>query len=308
MTSSEDAGPGTTTPSGTTWADGMTISVSTTIPAGATVTIAKGATVTIGAGVTITVAGTLTAATNAAHAKLTGTGWAGIVVSQGGTLSLDSVDISGASDPMAVTGTATYANGTITAPTTPIDVEIGGALTLTGVTITGSLGYSHVAGNLTATQLDYDSNGNEGVTIANAASVVKITSSKFHGTSDVGGDMISVNACASLTMTYSSIVGCHCAYHFNEITSFDLENMDLHGDSYGFMMYGSDPTTGTRVFKNSNVETMAAAGIDELGTNGAITVSGVYFDSSSKLALTDQEITVTAPAKSALPATMVGPQ
>jgi hypothetical protein len=109
-------------------------------------------------------------------------------------------------------------------------------------------------------------------------------------------------------MTYTSIVGCHCAYHFNDITSFDLENMDLHGDSYGFMMYGSSPTSGTRVFKNSNVETMAAAGIDESGTNGAITVSGVYFDSASKLALTDQEITIASPAKNALPTTSVGPQ
>ena len=120
--------------------------------------------------------------------------------------------------------------------------------------------------------------------------------------------MISVNACASLTMSYTLITACHCAYHFNEITSFDLENMDLTGDSYGFMMYGSSPTSGTRVFKNSNVESMAAAGIDELGTNGAITVSGVYFDSSSVLQLTDQEITIASPATAPLPATSVGPQ
>ena len=318
-TSSSSSGGGTSTGAGsssgggtmtesTTWTDGTTISTSTTIPAGATVTIAKGATVTVGAGVTITVAGTLSAETNTTHAKLTGTGWTGIVVAAGGTLNLDSVDFTGAADPMAVTGTATYANGTITAPATPIDVEAGGSLTLTTVTITGSTGYSRVNGNLTATALDYDSNGNEGVVIGGTTSVVKITGSTFHGTSVDGGDMISVNACASLTMTYTSITACHCAYHFNEITSFDLENMDLHGDSYGFMMYGSDPTTGTRVFKNSNVETMAAAGIDEAGTNGAITVSGVYFDSSSKLDLTDQEISVTASAKTALPATMVGPQ
>ena len=54
--------------------------------------------------------------------------------------------------------------------------------------------------------------------------------------------------------------------------------------------------SGTRVFKNSNVETMTVDGISELGTNGAIIISGVYFDSSSKLSLTDQEITVSSPA------------
>jgi hypothetical protein len=109
-------------------------------------------------------------------------------------------------------------------------------------------------------------------------------------------------------MTYTAITGCHCAYHFNDIVSFDLENMDLHGDSYGFMMYGSSATSGTRVFKNSNVETMAASGISEDGTNGAISVTGVYFDKSSPLQLSDQEITVSQAATSALPATEVGPQ
>ncbi len=187
-------------------------------------------------------------------------------------------------------------------------VEIGGSLSMTGSSIAGSLGWSRINGNLTLSHFDYASNGNEGVTIANAASVVKIDNSNFHGTGDDTADMIVSDACASLTMTYTVITGCHCAYHFNDITSFDLENMNLNGDSYGFMMYGSEPTTGTRVFKNSNVETMAVAGIAEAGTNGAITVSGVYFDTSSKLDLTDQEITVSDPSSAALPSTEVGPQ
>ena len=302
------SGGGSTISADTTWADGTKISASTTIASGVTVTIAKGATIAVASGVTITVSGTLTAAASAAHAKLTGTGWTGIVVAKGGTLTLDSLDFSGASAPMDVSGTATYSNGTITAPTTPIDVETGGSLTMTTVTITGSLGFSRINGSFTASHLDYDSNGNEGVTIGDPTAVVKVDNSKFHGTSASGGDMITSNACASLTMTYTSIVGCHCAYHFNNITSFDLENMDLHGDSYGFMMYGSSPSSGTRVFKNSNVEGMAVAGLSESGTNGAITVSGVYFDSASKLQLSDQEITVTGAAPGPLGATQVGPQ
>ena len=74
------------------------------------------------------------------------------------------------------------------------------------------------------------------------------------------------------------------------------------------MMYGSSATGGTRVFKNSNVTTMAVSGISESGTNGAITVSGVYFDTSSKLQLSDQEITVSGAATGPLPTTSVGPQ
>jgi hypothetical protein len=286
----------------------MTITESTVIASGVTVTIANGATINVSAGVTITVEGTLTATTGTPHAMLTGTGWTGIVVPAGGTITADSLDITGASTPMDVTGTATYDNGTITGPTVPMLVEVGGALSMTGSTITGSLGPSRINGNLTLSKLDYDRGTGEGVEIMNAASIVKIDNSTFHGANDTSGDMIISNACASLTMTYTTITGCHCAYHFGEITSFDLENMNLYGDSYGFMMYGSSATSGTRVFKNSNVETMAAAGISEENTNGAITVSGVYFDSSSPLQLIDQEITVVSPASAALPSTEVGPQ
>ena len=302
------AATGNTISADATWANGMTISEATTIAAGVTVTIAKGATINVAAGVVITVAGTLTATAGTPHAILTGTGWTGMVIPAGGTITADSLDITGAATPMDVTGNATYDNATITGANTAIDVEINGTLSMTGATITGTLGESFINGAFTASHLDYERGPGEGVQIANAASVVKIDNSTFHGTGDVAGDMIISNACESLTMTYTAITGCHCAYHFGGITSFDIENMDINSDSYGFMMYGSSPTAGTRVFKNSNVETEAAAGIDESGTNGAITVSGVYFDTSSKLQLTDQEITISDAATSALPATSVGPQ
>lgn len=274
-------------------------------------TIAPGATISVASGATITVLGTLKATTSTSHASLSGAAaatWAGIVVGVGGTLNADSLDIKNATNPIDVKGTATYAHGTITAPTVPIDVEKGGSLTFDTVTITGSAGFSKINGTFTASHLDYDSNGNEGVTIADPTAVVKIDNSTFHGTSPNGGDMIVSNAAASITLTYTEITKCHCAFHFNGVTSFDLENLNLHGDSYGFMMYGSDPKAGTRTFKNSNVETMATCGISETGTNGAIAVSGVYFDSSSALQLSDQEITVSNAATSALPATTVGPQ
>jgi hypothetical protein len=273
------------------------------------VTIAPGATIHVASGVAITVQGTLTATTSSTHAQLTGTSWTGLVIASGGTLTADSLDFTGASAPIDVSGTATYSNGTINASAQPILVETGGSLTVNHVNAVATTGKSLVAGNFTASYLDYDRGaGDEGITFAGTSSVVKIDNSTFHGEDDVTGDMIIVNACASLTMTYTTITGCHCAYHFNGIDSFDLENMNLTGDSYGFMMYGSSTSTGTRVFKNSNVETMAAYGIDEIGTNGAISVEGVYFDSSSKLQLSDQEVTVSGAASAPLPATSVGPQ
>jgi hypothetical protein len=306
--SSSGSSSGSAVSASTTWADGMTISEATTIPAGVTVAIANGATITVSAGVAITVEGALTATAGTPHAIMTGSGWKGIVIPSGGTITADSLDITGAHTPMDVSGTVTYDNGTITAPTVPLLVETSGSLSMTGSTITGSLGSSSINGALTLSKFDYDANGNEGLTMGDPSAVVTIDNSNFHGNGPSTADMLVTNQCASLTTTYTVITGCHCAYHFNNITSFDLENMDLHGDSYGFMMYGSSPTGGARVFKNSNVETMTVDGISELGTNGAISISGVYFDSSSKLSLTDQEITVSSPASSPLPGTEVGPQ
>jgi hypothetical protein len=106
-------------------------------------------------------------------------------------------------------------------------------------------------------------------------------------------------------MLYTEIAGRHCSYHFDNITSFDLENMYVHDSSYGFMMYGSATTSGTRVVKDSNFENMTW-GVAESGTNGAISVTGCYFGSGVQQQLADQEVTISSPASAAL--TNVGPR
>jgi hypothetical protein len=119
-------------------------------------------------------------------------------------------------------------------------------------------------------------------------------------------DMIVAEGSSSLTMIYSEIGGRHCSFHFDEsLTSFDLENLNVHDSAYAFMMWGSAATGGTRTVKNSNFQNMTT-GISEEGTNGPISVEGCYFASGAAIQLTDQEITVSTPATAAL--TGVGPR
>jgi hypothetical protein len=299
-------GPSTTISSNTTWADGTQLSQSVTIAPGVTVTVAPGATITIAAGSTITVQGTLTATTSTTHAKLTGTGWGGLVIAQGGTLTANSLDIANASVALDVAGTGTWDSGVITAATTPFKIEKGGSLETTGSQVVGSKGMSSILGAFTASKLDYDSNGAEGLSIGDPAATFSATDSVFHGTSNSGGDMITSSNAQSIHLAYSEIKGCHCAFHFNNVTSFDISYMNVHDDSYGFMMYGSSTTAGTRTVTNSNFTTLAAAGIAESGSNGAISVTGCYFDTSAKLQLSDQEVTVSSAATAAV--TGVGPR
>jgi hypothetical protein len=293
---SSSGGPTTTISADTTWADGTKITASTTIAKGVTVTIANGATITVSPSVAITVDGTLTATSATAHASLTGAGWAGLVIASGGTLKANSLDIEGATTALDVTGTAEYDDGAIS-NSTAFKVETGGTLTTKNASVTTPIGSSISNGTFNASYLDYNSGGVGGIAVESGTAT--ITDSTFHGPNNQPPDMIVSTGTGSLTMLYDEIYGCHCAYHFDDITSFDLENVYIHDVSYGFMMYGSVTTGGTRIVKSSNFDTMADAAISESGTNGPITVEGCYMDSSSKLQLTDQEITIASPATTA---------
>jgi len=295
--STVDAGPTSTISADTTWADGMKITGPTTIAAGVTVTIANGATITVSAGASITIEGTLTATNATKHAVLTGTGWPGLVIAAGGTLNANSLDISGATLALDVTGTAEYDAATITS-STPFKVEINGALTTKNATVTTATGESTIeGGTFTASYLDYDANASGALEIA--AGTVNISDSTFHTTVlDSPPDMITSSGPSSLTMIYTEIAGRHCSFHFDDVTSFDLENLNVHDSDYGFMMWGSTPTSGTRVVKNSNFDDQQY-GIHEEGTNGPITVTGCYFSSTSAIHLADQEITISGTATAA---------
>ena len=315
-----DGGSGTppvTTNGDETWATGKTISGSVNIAAGSTVTIAPGAIVDVASGATITVAGTLKGTSTATHAKLTGTAWGGLVVASGGALTLDGVDLENAASPLAISKgntSATYNNGTITAASTPFNVSVGGKLSVGHVMVTGTKGMSSIGGAFTASYLSYDSGGNEGIMLTDATTVFTVDDSKFFGTGNTGGDMISSSQAASIHFGHSEISHSHCAFHFNNVTQFDITYATLHDNSYGFMLYGSG-STGTRSVSFSNIFSNADYGADEgsaQAVNGLITIHDGYWakngsSTANNINTTTNAITVTNMSTST-PVAGVGPR
>lgn len=299
-----------------TWQTGKMLTTSVTIAAGVTVTIAPGAVVTAAPGVTITVAGTLKSSSQTTHAKITATSWGGISVASGGTLSLVGVDLENAGTALAVAmgnAAAEYDYGTITAATTPFSVGVGGKLTTQHAHVAGTKGSSSVGGSFTAKFLSYDSGGNEGFGLGDASAVFSADDSKFFGTGPNSGDMIA-GVAASVHFAYSEITQVHCAFHFGGVTQFDLDHANLHGNSYGFMLYGSG-STGTRTVGFSNIFGNAAYGADEGSAqtvNGPITFHDGYWamngtSAANNIRKTTNAITVTN-MSTTTPVAGVGPR
>jgi hypothetical protein len=226
-------GGATTITKDETWAAGKQIAGAVLIAPGATVTIEPSAIVTLADGATITVGGSLKSASpGTAHAKLTGGAWGGIVVESGGTLSLDGVDMQGPATAIVARGgdaEATFANGTITAPGTPFKIDVGGKLSFSHATIAGSRGTSTVGGALTASYLDYDSGGSDGITATDDGAVITIDDSTLHGQSDASGDMIVADNAATVHVAHSDIEKCHSAFRFGATTSFDVSFVSIQG-------------------------------------------------------------------------------
>ncbi len=297
-------GSGATTNGSMTWSDGQQITSSITIAAGDVVTIAPGATVTLAPNATLTVAGTLTASSaSPTHAKLTGTGWTGIVVASGGTLTLDGVDIAGASAALDVQGGAAkaeYDDGTINGAALPFNVEKGAALTTAHATVTTAMGGSQVSGAFTATHLDYDSNGYAGITTADPAATLSIEQSTLHGSGPFADFLVSAGGAASFHVAYTDISNVHCGFHFDAITGFDISYTNIHGNAFGFMLYGSSGNA-TRSVSYSNVDNNTDYAYAAEGNNGLITFDHCYVTGQ-----TTSGVTVTNPETAAVGGT--GPQ
>lgn len=249
-----------------------------TIAAGVTVTIAPGAKVTVAASAGISVAGTLTASSaSPTHALLTGTGWTGISVASGGTLTLTGVDITGAKTALATVAGATpaeYDSGTITGAATPFNVAKGTTLGTKNATVTGTLGTSQIAGTFNASYLDYDSNGYEGITTTDPTAVESIEDSTLHGSGPVADFVVSATGAASIHIAYTNITNVHCGFHFDTVDAFDVSYTNVQSNAYGFMLYGSTGT-GTRSVTYSNVDQNQIA-FDTEGQNGPITFDHDY--------------------------------
>jgi hypothetical protein len=270
--------PPTGTPTGTgTWADGMKITSNILISAGATVTIAPGATITVSPGVSITIQGTLKATTNTAHAKLTSpdAAWGGLVVASGGTLTADSLDLSNAAVAIwtrAGDADATYANGAITAAQ-PFNMEKGSKLSVSHASAKGS-GESAIAGSFTAKYLAYDKAGS-GLYVDDPAGVVSVEDSTLTGNG--GGDYLIVNAAASFAVSYTTITGSHCPFHFSGggPTKYTIDHVSDDVNGSGFMLYGSG--AGPNTISNSNFRDSVSNLDISGGTPGKVTLTNNFF-------------------------------
>jgi hypothetical protein len=256
--------------------------------AGDTVTIDPGATINVGAGVTITVLGTLTASSETTHAKLTGSSWVGIVVGGGGTLSLDGVDITGASAALDIqsTGTAEYDHGTITGSAATFNVEKGGTLTTKNAAFAEVTGTSSISGSFTASYLTYTAAGTglfDGITTNDPGAQLSIEDSTFTGPGPNGPlhDMlVSDTGAAKFHVAYTNIAHMHCGFHFNTLSEFDISYINDDSDAYGFMLYGSGGA-GPFTVTYSNLYTNAGDDYSSLGSNSPITFDHDYLADQS---------------------------
>jgi hypothetical protein len=295
--------PGTVISGDVTWADGETLAGDTTIAAGTTVTIAPGAKVTIAKGASITVLGTLKSATNATHGSITTAtptdGWGGLVIGSGGTLNLDSIDLVApavALSTKAGNTAAAYLNGVISAgaATQPFQMEAGSTLSITKSKATAAA-QSALAGTFTASYLNYDKGSNEGLNINDANAVITITDSTLGGSG--GGDYVVVTVAKTLSVSYTTIAGSHCPFHFSTGPStYTVDHVSDNTNAYGWMLYGSG--TGPNTISNSNFRDMTQ-NIEMTGTNGKVTLTNNYFGASPST-LTQGVATTVSTSKTAI--------
>lgn len=234
------------------WTDGKMLSGDVTIAMGTKVQIAPGAKLSAASGTTITVHGALEAAANDDHAKLSGKGWMGIVVAEGGSLALSGVDIEGAKESIHVNKGNKLAEFTYgTASDGLFRVDAGGTLTLDHAAVVNG-GYTFVAGTLKATFVDWNA---AAVALSDPGANVFVADSKITG---IGGDFFTASGGQLLHVEYTTIDNTHCPFHFNTISKFEIDHVTTGGmtspstSAFGWMVYNSDAGPHSISFSNLN--------------------------------------------------------
>lgn len=298
--STETPPPAGTTIGDETWSDGKQIASNITIGAGKTVVISPGAKITVAAGVAITVQGTLRATTSATHASIVGPAggsWTGLVVASGGTLTADSLDITGATKALwTLNGNtdATFANGAITADT-PFTMEAGSKLSISKSTVTAK-NPSALAGTFSASYMTYDKGTAEGLYMNDAAGTATIVDSTLKGNG--GGDYVVSSAAKLIDVSYTTITGSHCPLHFNAVDKFRIDHVSNLVNGYGPMFYGSG--AGPNVISNSNLQDLTYDW-DVQNANGTITIDKSYAPGQKTVdAMNTAKVTVTNPVAAAV--------
>lgn len=280
-----------------------TLAANGTIAAGATVTIAPGATITVGDNVTLTVKGTLKVDAASSHAKMTGANWKGLVIAEGGKLEVDGLEMTG---PQAAIWTqtgslpSTFKNGVIDAGT-PFKMESGSNLTVDHSKVKASSG-SAIAGTFTATFMEYDKTDAAGLTLNDPEGTMTLTDCTLTGAGS--NDYVITDEGKLLTVTHTSITGSHCAFHFNDIASFQIDAVDVRNNGVGGMLYGSG--AGPNVVKNSNFVTNPEDISFGSNKNGNITFTNNKIVVEAPKNSTN--ITITGTQTDPFPLSQVGPR
>ncbi len=200
---------------------------------------------------------------------------------------------------------ANYDSGTISASVAPFAVQAGAKLTTSHATVKGSLGTSRIQGELDASYLDYDANGQDGITAESDVAVLSIEDSELHGISGQTGDMVvSYLGAQRIHVAYTEIKNVHCAFHIERMIDLDVSYVNATADSYGFMLYGS-LDQGTRTVTAMDIDGELEWGIDEEDgdVNGPISITGSYIANNAWGDVhlqTGSNISVTSPAAGAI--------
>jgi len=278
------------------WKDGLVLTGTVTITPGADVEIAPGARITCAAGATLFVAGTLRARAARAHAKITCERWSGLVVSAGGHVDLEGLELENGALGLAMApgaGESMFRDGAIVGSLRPLTLAPSTKLGIASSKLSTplkvgaeDLSVSEIAGTLIASRIDYDANSNQGITVKQGGEL-DLQDSTFHGKN--AGDLVSAYGAKHLKITYSTFLGAHCGLHVQPSDSFEIDHVTSDSNTYGITIYGSG--SGPNVVKASNL-TGSAAWLDFQGDNGAVTFDGVYTNGN--------EVLIGGPAPSVL--------
>lgn len=272
-----------------TWGDGKAITANVDIVAGGTVTISPGATINVSPGVNITVHGTLTGAAKASHAKLTGTGWGGVTVASGGSMSLTGVDLENTTTGIHVNGNdvlAQYDYGTMTGGMFTVDV--GGTFKTDHAAVVKG-GTTAVNGAFTATFLDYSG---ANVTMGDPSATVSVTDSKITG-GGTGTDFFEPSAGKLLQISYTTIDSTHCPIHVSGVAKFALDHITTGGtgtsstSAFGLMVYNPENGPHTVSYSNFNDPNW-----DQTQRTATITIDHSFIKATPA---TVGKVTITAP-------------
>lgn len=264
-----------------TWTDGVTLTGTVSIAAGAVVDIAPGATVKCAEGATILVGGELRVrATASKPAKITCGSWQGILLAKGGKIDAEGLTIENAATAIAMTEGAAdsrFVSGSILQSVNPFMVAKASSLVVDQSKIVvpaktnpNTVSQPEIRGSLKATKIDYDASNNEGISVKDGGELV-IEDSIIHGQN--GFDMVSAYDGKRLEVRYSILKGGHCGLHIQGLDTFLVDHVSSEENTYGITLYKSG--AGPNTISSSNV-TGLAAWLDFQGDHGPITMENIY--------------------------------